>query len=445
PEIAEKPGVYPDAYCPLHPDSHKIIFDMIDEVIEVFQPERYIEMGHDEVYTLGVCDRCKDKDRAELYALDVNKIYDYLKSKGLGMMIWSDMIQDFRPYGVPDAIDMIPKDIVMMDFVWYFATDRDIETRLLDHGFKVIMGNFYSSHYTRFTSRSAREGLIGAEVSTWGHADEETFGRKGKLYDFIFSSNMMWSEHYADELRWVMDRKIAELMPVLRWQISDDRLPAPVDKAAKYQPIDLSGATTAPMRDKTGGKGGYDLTGLRQGKVTLKSIPFRIPEGVIFLEPQSAPGKCYPSQAEVPVGTKADSLVFLHTCSSDTKPSIPNTDIKAEAPVSAYELLYSDGSTAEVGIEYGWQVAEWNRRFAAPLAHIRHRHAGYIGTYPAVAAWQGKTSCGEDVTLYAFEWANPHPDKEIKTLRIKADDAAGETALITAAVTSVTYRHGVKS
>lgn len=439
PEIAEKPGVYPDAYCPLHPDSHKIVFDMIDEVIEVFQPERYIEMGHDEVYTLGVCDRCKGKSRAELYALDVNAIYDYLKSKGLGMMIWSDMIHTFRPYGTPDAIDMIPKDIVMLDFIWYFRTGEDIETRLLDKGFKVIMGNFYSSHYTRFTRRSAREGVIGAEVSTWGHADEEIFGRKGKLYDFIFSANMMWSEHYADELRWVMDRRIAELMPVIRWQISDDRLPAPPSEAKSFSPIDLAGSITAPMRDMTGAKGGYDLAGLASGEVTLKGIPFSISEGVIFLEPQSAPRRRYPSQAEVPVGVKADSLIFLHTCSSDVKPSVPNTNTRAEAPISAYELLYTDGSTAEVDIEYGWQLAEWNRRFAKPLGHIRHRHSGYIGTYPAIAAWQGKTPTGQDVTLYGFEWANPHPDKEIKALRIKADEAATDVALITAAVTAVTY------
>ncbi len=439
PAIAEKPGVYPDAYCPLHPDSHKIIFDMIDEVIEVFEPERYIEMGHDEVYTLGVCDRCKDRNRAELYALDVNKIYDYLKSKGLGMMIWSDMIQDFRPYAVPDAIDMIPKDIVMMDFVWYFATDRDIETRLLDAGFKVIMGNFYSSHYPRFAQRSAREGLVGAEVSTWSNANEEDFGRKGKLYDFIYSANMMWSEHYRDELRWVMDRKIAEIMPRIRSRISDERLPAPPSEAKSFNPIDLTDKITAPMRDATGGKGGYDLTGLPEGEVALKGIPFRFAEGVIFLEPQNAPRKCCPSQTEVPVGAKADSLVFLHACSSDTKPHIPDTDTRAETPVGAYELLYTDGSTARVGIEYGWQVAEWNRRFAAPLAHISHRHGGYIGTYPSVAAWQGKTSTGEDVTLYGFEWANPNPDKEIKTLKIQADESATDAALIIAAVTGITY------
>jgi len=111
PDIAEQPeeGEHPDSYCPLHPESHKIVFDLIDEVVEVFGPLRYIHMGHDEVYTMGVCERCRGKSRAELYAHDVNAIYDYLKEKGLGMMIWADMRQAFRYYSAPEAIDMIPK------------------------------------------------------------------------------------------------------------------------------------------------------------------------------------------------------------------------------------------------------------------------------------------------------------------------------------------------
>lgn len=428
PGIAERSeDTYPDSYCPLHPESHKIVFDMIDEVIEVFQPLRYIEMGHDEVYTMGVCERCKGKSRAELYALDVNKIYDYLKSKGLGMMIWSDMLHTFRPYGCPDAIDMIPKDIVMMDFIWYFRTGEDIEVRLLEKGFKVIMGNFYSSHYPRFAARSAREGVIGAEVSTWCHANERDFGQKGKLYDFIYSANIMWSEHYRDELRWTMDRGIAELMPGIRSKLRGELYPSQV-KEKRLFPIDLSGRYTAPLRDETGGKGGFDLSGLPRGEVVLRGIPFRIGEGVILVEGEKVRDRRYPSEVEVPVGAKADGLVFLHTCSSDARP---------RTPVGQYEVLYADGSTAEISLEYGGQMAEWDRRHAAPLAHIAHRHSGYIGTYPADPIWQGKTPTGEDMTLYGFEWVNPHREREIRAIRICASESAGDSALMVVAITGV--------
>ena len=128
------------------------------------------------------------------------------------------------------------------------------------------------------------------------------------------------------------------------------------------------------------------------------------------------------------MGAKADRLVFLHTCSSDAPP---------RTPVGRYEVVYADGATSEVSVQYGWQLTEWNRRHAAPLAHSAHRHGGYVGTYPADPMWQGKTPAGEDVTLYGLEWVNPHPEAEIRAIRVCASDAASDAALMVVGITGV--------
>ena len=95
-------------------------------------------MGHDEVYEIGVCERCRHRDPAELLAEDINKIYEWLKKRGLKMMIWSDMINaTSTTYKTTAAADMIPKDIVCLDFTWYFHFADDIEDNLLEKGFKV--------------------------------------------------------------------------------------------------------------------------------------------------------------------------------------------------------------------------------------------------------------------------------------------------------------------
>ena len=119
-----------------------------------------------------------------LFALHVNKVHAHLKKKALGMMIWSDMLQPVTTYLTPPAVDLIPKDIILLDFIWYFHVDKDIEDPLLERGFKVIMGNMYSSHYTRYETRRAKEGIIGAEVSTWAHADEDNFREAGQTVRF---------------------------------------------------------------------------------------------------------------------------------------------------------------------------------------------------------------------------------------------------------------------
>jgi hypothetical protein len=435
PEIAEQPvdDGYPDSYCPLHPKSREIVFDMIDEVLEVFGPLRYIHMGHDEVYTMGVCERCRGKSRAELYAQDVTEIHDYLTSKGVGMMLWADMLQPFRPYSGPEAIDMIPKDIVMLEFVWYFRTMEDTEDRLLDRGFKVILGNAYSSHFPRFESRSAKRGVIGAEVSAWTEVNEDYFGRRGKLYDFIYSANTMWSQSCQDELRWTFDRKISELMPTIRRRIRGQQRPSQATVAG-HRPLHLADHCTAPMVDATGYDGGYDLSMLPRGLVTLKEIPFHIAEGVVLVAGTDARHSQHPVEVTIPIADTLEALVFLQTCT--TAGTLHESGGRRE-PLGHYHVRYRDGSMESIDVAYGYHLAEWDRRHAAPLEAMAHRHYGYVGTYPADPLWQGKTPHGEDITLYGLEWVNPHPGREIEALSISAAESRTDTGLIVVAITGI--------
>ena len=179
--LISSPHILSSFYCPSNKKSYEIIYDIIDEIVEVVKPERYVHMGHDEIYQIGLCPRCKGKDHAELYAKHVNRMYDYLKKKGLGMMIWSDMLQPTERYLTPSSIEKIPKDIIMLDFIWYFHFDIDMEDHILPYGFNVIIGiigNMYSSHYPRFESRIAKKGMIGGEVSTWCRFDEYNLAKK---------------------------------------------------------------------------------------------------------------------------------------------------------------------------------------------------------------------------------------------------------------------------
>ena len=128
-----------------------------------------------------LCKRCRGQDKAQLFAQDVNRIYAYLRSKGLGMMIWDDMLNTTRSFACPDALNLIPRDIVLLNFVWYDRTDLDTEDILLRHGFPVVFGNFYSSHFPRFGQRAAKEGILGAEVSFWVGLPELMISRSQKV------------------------------------------------------------------------------------------------------------------------------------------------------------------------------------------------------------------------------------------------------------------------
>ena len=75
-------GLYCKSYCPLHPDVHKIIFELIDEICDAFQSTAF-HAGMDEVFYLGddKCPRCGGWDKAELFANEVRIINEHLKKK----------------------------------------------------------------------------------------------------------------------------------------------------------------------------------------------------------------------------------------------------------------------------------------------------------------------------------------------------------------------------
>jgi hypothetical protein len=400
-EDKKPPEFYPHCYCPSHEKSYEVIFDLIDEIVDVVKPARYVHMGHDEVYVIGVCDRCRNRTPADLFALHVNRVYAHLKKKALGMMIWSDMLQPVTAYRTPPAIDSIPKDIVLLDFIWYFHIDKDIEDNLLGRGFKVIMGNMYSSHYPRYEIRRSKKGILGAEVSTWARADESTLARLGKLYDFVYSANMIWSNAYRENLRFTYDDIIAAILPRIRSRLHGESFPS---QAARR--------TFTPLKFGVTHAGALALA---PGRSAFHGVPF-IRGSALTVEGPSVRDRRHPSQARIPLRRKFDSLIFLHAAGANAQ--LTRSD---RMPLGAYFIEYAGGRKIKAPIEYGVNISAVNRRHAQPMTHNMYRHAGYIATYIADPFVQEKTDDGRDITLYGYEWINPRKDETIKAIWLAAE------------------------
>lgn len=121
--------LYCKSYCPLHPDVHKVVFDVVDEICDAFHADAF-HAGMDEVFYIGEdeCPRCAGKDKSALFACEVNTIHDHLAQKDRQLMIWGDRLLDGRTTGLGEweasyndtwrAIDMIPDDILICD--WHY-------------------------------------------------------------------------------------------------------------------------------------------------------------------------------------------------------------------------------------------------------------------------------------------------------------------------------------
>ncbi|MGC1389518.1 MAG: family 20 glycosylhydrolase [Bacteroidales bacterium] len=140
-------GLYCKSYCPLNPDVHKIVFDLIDEICYVFEAEAF-HAGMDEVFYLGEtqCPLCSGRDKAELFAGEVRTIRDHLALKGRKLWIWGDRLLDGKTTGLGEweasynstfrAVDMIPKDVIICD--WHYERPDQTPVYFAMKGLSVI-------------------------------------------------------------------------------------------------------------------------------------------------------------------------------------------------------------------------------------------------------------------------------------------------------------------
>jgi N-acetyl-beta-hexosaminidase len=195
PEKYEWPNsddLYCKSYCPLHPDLHKVIFALIDELCDVFETDAF-HAGMDEVFYLGddKCPRCAGVDKAELFAGEVNKIKNHLDQTGRELWIWGDRLLDGKTTGLGlweasynytyRAIDLIPKDVVICD--WHYERPDQTAVYFAMKGFRVITCTGRSSEtavaqtedmarFRKYATREMKPRYFGMMQTVWSETDE---------------------------------------------------------------------------------------------------------------------------------------------------------------------------------------------------------------------------------------------------------------------------------
>lgn len=215
PELREREeDDLPDTYCPSNPDSYALVFDVLDEVIEVFEPKQ-INIGHDELLTVTRCAACRTKRAPDLYAKDILKIHNYLASKGIKTAMWAEMLlnsitDDGEPIGgslryiknhktnkfkeirpaTYEAFEQLPNDIVFHH--WYYNFTEDYEQRLTSRGNKMWFSNFVGSQFEDFSRRAKLAD--GIAISNWSCSNHAHMQRNGVLIEIAYSAAMLWTD-----------------------------------------------------------------------------------------------------------------------------------------------------------------------------------------------------------------------------------------------------------
>ncbi len=226
PELREREeDPYPDTYCPNHPDVYKLVFDIMDEVIEVFQP-KMINIGHDEFYTMCLCPRCKDTRPDDIFAADVTRIHAFLTGRGIRTAMWGEKLlpvvtQNGSTFGGSEAYrhprwkypavytcqSKLPKDILMIH--WYYSFGMQYDFVYHTHGYEAVYGNMNADNVQYWRDRR-RYGIKGGICSNWGSNHPEHMQRNGQYFRLIFGAYALWSKTYDNNRQGAVMKKTFE-------------------------------------------------------------------------------------------------------------------------------------------------------------------------------------------------------------------------------------------
>jgi hexosaminidase len=377
-ELAEmQDWEWPDAYCPSNPKSYELLFDVLDEQIDLIRP-RMICIGHDE-WRIAVdsCPRCRGKKPAEMFAEDVRKIRAHLAAHGVRTAIWADhLVESVRGVGTkeqktstghrylwPGALTpaqvraLIPKDILMLNWFWSLAPTSGEEVSassqglkntqfLSSMGFEQALGNL-EPQVDNWDEQIRTPRVIGGGPSSWTLTAESTIG-KDMMLDIIGCAGLLWSR---------------------------DR-PAPAELRALVQ---------------------QSMPRLRQ---YIAGAPPPSAEGDPVVTVPVAAGATI-----VAVNADASSLIFRHAAARPGRNDwshryVYNIDDTADL-LGHYEVVYEDGFVATVAVRYGIHILEKD----GPAASQPRAYCYLCDPEP------GGT--------FSFEWRNPRFGKLIREVRLK--------------------------
>lgn len=427
-DLSEVPGdKWPDTYCSSNPATYRLLFDVMDEYIDVTAP-KMAHTGHDEWFApFGLCPRCKGKNPGELYGRDLRRIHDYLAGRKIRMAIWGDyLLESVRGKGLqrrtapdgwvyhspgamtPEQVKaLVPKDILIFNWFWSEREHGEMnEAQLADFGFQQVYGNL-EPEFHRYRERSQRASILGGAPSSWAATTAFNMN-KDMLYSILGCSSMLWSGSPMD--RHPLCLETQSLMPQARCELSG--VTPPSETGDPVLPLDISGSFNGHDKEFFS-----HLRGMAAGKVEsgrkVFVLPGSGPGAMILAGTEGAEPSALPREVRgIRISKDITSLIFLHACAR------PATNKEAYRLIwdprdSAdllgwYEIVYEDGLVERAPIRYGVNILEWN---------WKKSEASGKYCYDAGAVDCGVAG-GTPVTLFAYEWINPRLGKIIAEVRL---------------------------
>ncbi len=372
----------PFAYDPLNPRVYEVLFPVLEELITLFNP-RYLHVGHDEVrsgHPFPASEAGLALGFGQLFLQDTVKLHDFLAARGVKTMLWQDELlsPEVRP-----LLEQFPKGLVVTSWNYVPAGTYPDLTEVQKAGVEVLGTSWQDPNnitaYARFAHDAGAAGMVQARWTGYFAASEVLHGSFEQLYAYLSAANAFWN----------VDAPALENAPErfrTLWLGTDNTR----QRAGTL--VDLKPYGNLALSDGfLGLEPGYSLANMLKAD-RFAGARFSLNAGVALRGTHRRAG-AYPQAVDIDVGLRAGSLAFLHT----TGWSAPTG-----TEVGRYVVHYADGSTAEIPLVYGENIAAWTETSLSSINLLQ--------------GWSGRTANGLPVAVNAFFWTNPRPDVTIKSV-----------------------------
>ena len=202
-------------FCPSRKETLEFLELYITEVSEIF-PSEFFHVGFDEAWDIGYCDDCKGKLQSNIYRDHALACYDIVSRKlGKRMIMWDDLFDIY-----PDALDAIPRDVVMCSWHYDKLVDLpaghcggpgiDVAAFYEKLGFECIFAPvaFSQINIETFTRYASDKKFLGALMTVWEREREFLL----HSYPNIACAGRLWNaKTTVDEVREYHKKMIEEI------------------------------------------------------------------------------------------------------------------------------------------------------------------------------------------------------------------------------------------
>ncbi len=407
------------AYCPNNEEACALVKKVIEEQIDMLKPRQFLIML-DEIFLCpyGKCPKCKADPFGSL-ARHIKFAEDIVLAKGVTPVVYhcSFVPRHLKSspahwtFGEELGKRLNPKTLVL-----YWAYEREIDDSVLRYLHKLNRpaighgqgGDAHNMH--RMVELLHANNGIGGGMCRWYYSrgDFNTPERNtAEMYGgLILGATYLWNKNSPPPETESFDPALE-----MRRRFSPRPLPEPGKKA---QPIPLGGAVNAELSTD----GGFPVFNRDE---TLDKLKGELSASVGNYELLTAPGGKYygvvlsgsendnreKSAVTIPLGIKANFLSFLLTTSRpfDQKSFYAfrhyGVNVYNFVPVAYLEVKYADGTSAKLPLRYRFSITDYNQEYSG---------------YDMRFAVRGTDDRGVLYSLGAYDFENPHPDKEISSV-----------------------------